>query len=101
MSILDISKVLMYDFYYGHLKEKYGENVQILYTDTDSFILNVNTECFYTDLLNNIEKYDTSDFAESNEFGIPRMNKKIPGLFKDELNGQILTEFVGVVKCIR
>lgn len=96
MSILDISKVLMYDFYYGHLKKKYGDNIEMLYTDTDSFVIDVKTDCFYTDMINDIEKYDTSDYAESNEYGMPRVNKKIPGLFKDELNGQIFTEFVGL-----
>lgn len=96
MSVLDISKVLMYDFYHGHLKDKYGEKVQMVYTDTDSFILEVKTECFYKDMLHDIEMYDTSDFAEPNAFNIPRVNKKVPGKFKDELKGQILTEFVGL-----
>lgn len=96
MSILDISKVLMYDYFYGDLKKKYGEKVQLLYTDTDSLILNVGTDCFYKDMLENIEMYDTSNYADTNEYGIPRINKKKPGVFKDELKGQIMTEFVGL-----
>lgn len=96
MAILDISKVLMYDFFYNHIKIKYGENVKMLYTDTDSFILEVHTECFYSDIKVDIEKYDTSDFAEDNIYNIPHRNKKVPGVFKDELNGQIMTEFVGL-----
>ena len=44
MSILDLSKTLMYDFYYGQLKNQYGERCQILYTDTDSFLLEIQTE---------------------------------------------------------
>lgn len=96
MSILDISKVLMYDFFYSHLQVEYGKNIEMIYTDTDSFILEVKTDCFYTDIKKNLEKYDTSDYAESNIFNIPRRNKKIPGLFKDELNGKIMTEFVGL-----
>lgn len=96
MSILDISKVLMYDFYYSYLKVKYGSNVQMLYTDTDSFILEVLTDSFYDNMILDIDKYDTSDFAEDNVYKIPRVNKKVPGLFKDELNGEIMTEFVGL-----
>lgn len=96
MSILDISKVLMYDYYYNFLKKQYGENVEMMYTDTDSFILNIKTECFYDDMKKNIHRYDTSDYPEINRFNMLRKNKKMPGLFKDELNGTIMTEFVGL-----
>lgn len=97
MAVLDISKELMYDFFYNFLKPKYGENVELMYTDTDSFILNVQTDCFYTDMKADIDtQYDTSDYAEDNPYGIPRKNKKKPGYFKDELNGQIMTDFVGL-----
>lgn len=97
MAVLDISKVLMYDFYYNFLKPKYGYNIEMMYTDTDSFILDVQTNCFYTDMKVDVdERYDTSDYAENNAYGIPRKNKKKPGYFKDELNGKIMTEFVGL-----
>lgn len=96
MAVLDLSKLLMYNFYYNDIKPLYRENATMLYTDTDSFILEINTDCVYTDMKNNIEKYDTSDYAKVNRFNMPLMNKKVPGLFKDELNGDILTEFVGL-----
>lgn len=96
MAILDISKTVMYDFYYNHLKAKYDENVSLVYTDTDSFIIEVKTDCFYTDMKNNIHLYDTSDFPINTKYKMPLVNKKIPGKFKDELNSQILTEFVGL-----
>lgn len=105
MSILDISKVLMYDFYYNFLQPQYGENVRMLYTDTDSFILDVKTDCFYEDMKMNIRAFDTSDYPENNIYNMPRENKKVPGLFKDEMNGVAMTEFVGLrskmyaVKC--
>lgn len=96
MSVLDISKVLMYEFYYDHIQRKYGKNVQMLYTDTDSFVLEVKTDCFYSDMRGTIEMYDTSDFPAVNVYNIPHHNKKVPGKFKDELNGRIMTEFVGL-----
>lgn len=100
MSILDISKITMYSFLYDSLKPQYGERVRLAYTDTDSFIFNVETHDFYKDMRENIEMYDTSDYPWPNEYNIERKNKKIPGLFKDELNGNIITSFVGLrAKC--
>lgn len=100
MSILDISKITMYSFLYDFLKPKYGGKCQISYSDTDSYIIDVETEDFYKDMRENISMFDTSDYPWPNEYNIERKNKKIPGLFKDELNGNIITEFVGLrAKC--
>lgn len=96
MAILDISKVVMYEYFYNFLKKKYGSNVCLAYTDTDSFVLEVKTDDFYADMKHNLERYDTSDYPENNIFQMPRVNKKIPGLFKDELNSEIVTAFVGL-----
>lgn len=97
MAILELSKVVMYDFYYGHLKPQYGHNVTMLYTDTDSFILEVETPDFYADMKRHASQfYDTSDYPEGNRYGIEQANKKVPGLFKDELCGRIVLEFVGL-----
>ncbi|XP_055316607.1 uncharacterized protein LOC129576103 [Sitodiplosis mosellana] len=96
MAILDISKVCMYEYYYDFLKPKYGSNIELAYTDTNSFIIHVKTEDFYLDMKENLERYDTSDYPIDNIFEIPRVNKKIPGLFKDELNSIIIIKFVGL-----
>lgn len=96
MAILDVSKVVMYEYYYNFLKLKYGENVCLAYTDTDSFVLHVKTDDFYADMKQNLERYDTSDYPEDNIFQMPRVNKKVPGLFKDELKSEIITGFVGL-----
>lgn len=100
MSILDISKITMYSFLYDFLKPKYGENCNVCYTDTDAFILSVKTDDFYADMKANIEQFDTSDYSNDNVYDMPKVNKKVPGLFKDEMNGEILAEFVGLrAKC--
>lgn len=96
MAVLDISKVVMCDFHYNYMKPKYGENVQVLYTDTDSFIYKVFCEDFYADMKSDIMRYDTSDYPENNVYMMPRLNNKIPGLMKDECGGKCMTEFVGL-----
>ena len=55
-SILEISKTLMYKFWYDYIKSKYGDNVKLCYIDTDSFIMHIKTEDFYKDIANNVEK---------------------------------------------
>lgn len=100
MSILDVSKLTMYSFLYNFLKPKYGDKIRIVYTDTDSFVLIVECVDFYEDIKSDISMFDTSDYPLPNIYGIERKNKKIPGLFKDELNGKVMVEFVGLrAKC--
>ena len=63
LSILDISKTLTYEFWYDHMKPKYGDNVKLCYTDTDSFIMHIKTEDFYEDIANDVEKrFGTSNY---------------------------------------
>ena len=94
-AILDKSKTLMYEFYYDYLKPKYGDKVKLCYTDTDSFITHIQTEDFYKDTSNDVNKwFDTSGYDEKLnrplQIGI---NKKVIGMFKDELNGEVIVEF--------
>ena len=94
LSILDISKILMYEFWYDYMKLKYHDNVKLCYMDTDSFIMNIKTEDFCKDISNDVEKrFDTSNY-EVNRPLLTGKNKKVIGLMKDELGGKIITEFV-------
>ncbi|XP_050060033.1 uncharacterized protein LOC126551227 [Aphis gossypii] len=93
--ILEISKVVMYDFYYK-LKERYGDKIRYNYGDTDSLIITVKTEDLYEDMKDMINEYDTSGYDKYNVYGIPQVNKKVIGKFKDELNGRIIEQFIGL-----
>ena len=94
-SILDLSKYLMYEFYYDVLRQKYGEKVHLCYQDTDSFIIEVETEDVYKDMSEMKEYFDFSDYPKDH-FLYDETNKKKVGYFKDELNGKILVEYVGL-----
>ena len=95
MSILDISKTLMYKFWYNYFKPKYGDRAKLCYTDTDSFIIHIITEDFFEDISNDVEAwYDTSNYDENDKRPLPvGKNKKVIGFFKDELGGRIMEEF--------
>ena len=59
LSILDISKIFMYEFWYDYIKPKYNDNLKLCYTDTDSFVMNIKTSDFYKDIANDVEcKFD-------------------------------------------
>ena len=96
LSILDISKTLMYQFWYNYIKPKYADNVRLCYMDTDSFIFHVKTEDFYEDIANDVRKrFVTSNYKIKRPLPMGK-NKKVIGLMKDELVGDIMTEFVAL-----
>ena len=66
--------------------------------DTDSFVINIKTEDFYEDIVDDIEKwFDTSKYSKDDNTTFPiGCNKKVIGLFKDELGGKIMEEFVSL-----
>ena len=101
MSILDLSKTLMFSFQYEYVKKKW-EKSEVLYTDTDSLVLKIETDDFFKDISGDVaEWFDTNEFAKDHPAvleGLPivKENKKKIGLMKDECNGKILTEWVGL-----
>ena len=112
LSILEISKTLMYEFWYDYIKPKYNDNVRLCYMDTDSFVIYMKTNDFYKDIASDVEnRFDTSNYeantsettAEPSSLErsalarrplLTGKNKKVIRLMKDELGGKIITEFV-------
>ena len=94
-AILDISKMLMYVFWYDYLKPMYANNIKLCYMDTDSFIFSVKTDDIYRDMSNDIDKwFDTSSCGKDIDRPLEKdKNKKVIGKFKDELSGKIMSEF--------
>ena len=95
-AILDISKTLMYEFWYDYLKPKYGDKVELCYMDTDSFVIHIETEDFYKYIANDVNKwFDTSKYNKNDYRPLPiGINKKVIDKFKDELNGKVMREFI-------
>ena len=98
MSILDLSKTVMFDFHYKYIKPKYGKQAKLLFTDTDSFLYEIQTEDFYKDISGDVkDRFDTSEYPEGHPSGLPTgVNKKVLGMFKDEAKGKNIKEFVGL-----
>ena len=96
MCILDISKTRVYEFHYEYMLPLYREKCKIMYTDTDSLIYLLECENVYENMKRDIARFDMSDYAENNAYDMPRANRKVPGLMKDENNGAIMTEFIGL-----
>ena len=85
--ISDLSKLLMYEFWYDYLKPKYGKNIKLCYMDTDSFAMRIKTDDFDKDISNDIDKwFDTSNYDKNIDRPLQKgINKKVIGKFKDEL----------------
>ena len=96
LSILDISKITIYEFWYDYVKIKYQDKARLCYMDTDSFVVNIKTKDFYKDISQDVNKrFDTSNYTFDRPLRTG-INKKVIGLMKDELGGDIITEFVAL-----
>lgn len=97
MCILDIPKILIYDFHYRYIKPKYEERAQLLFTDTDSLMYEIKTNDFYEDIKEDLEtRFDTSNYPPNHGGIRRRVNKKIIGMMKDETAGKEVTKFIGL-----
>ena len=96
LSILDLSKITMHEFWYDYVKIKYQDRARLCYMDTDSFVVNIKTKDFYKDISQDVNKrFDTSNYTFDRPLPTGN-NKKVIGLMKDELGGDIITEFVAL-----
>ena len=93
-AILDLSKIVMYEFHYDYMEPKYGKKLDLCYMDTDSLIYNIEMEDFYKDIAENVPaRFDISGYNPDRPLPVG-LNKKVIGLMKNELGGEIMTEFV-------
>ena len=91
--ILDLNKIVMYEFHYDYMVPKYGERLYLCYMDTDSLIYNIKTGNFNKDIVDDVPgRFDTSGYL--NRPLLIGLNKKVIGLMKDELGGEIMEEIV-------
>ena len=96
LSILEISKILMYEFWYNYIKLKYQQNSKLCYMDKDIFIIHIKTEDFYKNIADDAEKrFDTLNH-EVNRPLTRGKNKKAIRSMKDKLGGKIMTELAAL-----
>ena len=75
--ISEISKILMYEFWYDYMKPKYNDNVKLCYMDTDSFAMYIKTNDFFKDISNDVyDRFDTSNYGARRPLPIGK-NKKV------------------------
>ena len=91
----DLSKIVMYEFHYDYIKWKYDDDsLTLCYMDTDSLIYDIKTKDFYKDIADDIAaRFDMSGYNPDRPLPVG-LNKKVIGLMKDELGGEIMKEFV-------
>ena len=96
-AILDLSKIVMYEFHYDYMKPKYNDDkLTLCCMDTDSLIYSIETDNFYKDISDDVkDRFDTSGYNSCRPLPVG-LNKKVIGLMKDELGGEIMTEFVNL-----
>ena len=92
--VLDISKTNIYEFWCDFIKAKYGDRAKLCYADTDSLIPHIKTEYFFEDIDPDVDIwFNTSNYDENGKRPLPTgENKRVPGLYKDELGGKNIKE---------
>ena len=93
MCILELSKVLMYEFHYDYIKNKYGNNSRLLFTDTDSLMYEIKTKDVCKDFRNNKEMFEFSNYSTKSKY-YDNSNKLVVGKMKNETAGVVIEEFV-------
>ena len=108
---MDLSKLLLYEFHYKYIKQKYpGEKSTLYFTDTDSLLYTIKTDNIYRDMVCDADRFDFSGYNDAHSCfeglngdivqPVKRQNKKVIGKMKDELDGFTMVEFIGLrAKC--
>ena len=98
MSLLDISKALMYEFWYDYIKPKYQDKAKLCYVDTDSFVIYIKNQDFHKDIANVIEKWsDTSNYNEDDKRPLSiGKNKKKNRFIYGRIRRKDYKKFVGL-----
>ena len=80
-TVSDLSKKVLYEFFYDYVKPKWGDKAKLLFTDTDSFCLEIETEDVYKDISDDADEwFDTSNYPKDHQSGIEAgVNKMVPG----------------------
>ena len=95
-AILDLSKIVMYEFHYDYMVPKYGDRLKLCYMDMDSLVYDIKTEDFYEDIVDDVPaRFDTSGYCPNRPLPVG-LNRKVIKLMKDELGGKIMTEFMAL-----
>ena len=93
----ELGKILIYEFWYDYVKQKYGERAKLCYMHTDSFIVYIKTDNIYKDIAEDVEtRFGTSNY-ELHRLLPKGKNKNVIGLMRNELGGKIMTKFVGLI----
>ena len=93
-AILDLSKIVMYEFHYDYMKLKYPEGLTLCHMDMNSLIYNIEIKDFYKHIAEDVkDRFDMSGYNPHRPLPVG-LNKKVIGLMKDKLGGEIMTEFV-------
>ena len=95
-AIIDVSKIVMYEFHYDYMIPKCSDRLKLCYMDTDSLVYEIKTEDFYADIADDVQtRFDTSGYIPDRPLPVG-LNRKVIELVKDELGGAIMTEFVAL-----
>ena len=93
LSILELSKSLMFEFHYNCIQYRF--DAKLLFTDTDSLAFEIKTEDVYEDFYLDKDLFDLSDYPLHSKFFDP-VNKKVTSKMKDAFKGKIISEFAGL-----
>ena len=90
LSILELSKIVMHEFWYDYVKPKYKEKAKLCYVDTDSFIVYIKTEDIYAGIAKDVKtRFDTSNYRL--ERRLPNgTNERVIGFMRNDLGGKII-----------